>query len=293
MAIKLDMLRIFRIVAEQGTLAGAADILGRTPSAVSMMLAQLEDELGAPLFEAERKNRLSHLGELVLAECVRATDTFARSTEAIKRHVTSTAGTVRIAAVPSATVTLLPRTIAAFQLFRPDVRLTISDVDSAAVRRRIRFDEADIGIVTGGGSDNEAGEIILVDRLGIVHRKDGAIARAAANGVNTWALIELEPLIENPLCYLVDEPTVMRKLHACNLEARNTTALLSFVHEGLGATILPESAIAPRASELAFTAPENPSASRELRIIRNERRRLSPVGEVFWNTLLSTGRSHG
>ena len=46
MSLKLEMLRVFRTVAEKGTLALAADALGRTPSAVSMMLAQLEAQIG-------------------------------------------------------------------------------------------------------------------------------------------------------------------------------------------------------------------------------------------------------
>ncbi|WP_254703064.1 LysR family transcriptional regulator [Roseovarius sp. THAF8] len=53
------MLRCFLTVAERGNLADAAEALGRTPSAVSMMLRQFEDHIGAPLFEAGRKSRLT------------------------------------------------------------------------------------------------------------------------------------------------------------------------------------------------------------------------------------------
>ncbi|MEL6121714.1 MAG: LysR family transcriptional regulator, partial [Pseudomonadota bacterium] len=42
MAIKIEMLRCFRAVADSGSLADAAEILGRTPSAISMMLRQFE-----------------------------------------------------------------------------------------------------------------------------------------------------------------------------------------------------------------------------------------------------------
>ena len=72
MSIKLEMLRVFRVVAEQGTLAASARSLGRTPSAISMTLAQLEDDIGAPLFETDRKSRLTPLGRLVLEESRRA-----------------------------------------------------------------------------------------------------------------------------------------------------------------------------------------------------------------------------
>ncbi|WP_083649556.1 LysR family transcriptional regulator [Salaquimonas pukyongi] len=286
------MLRVFRIVAEQGTLAGAAEILGRTPSAVSMMLQQLEDHLGAALFETDRKNRLSALGRLVLAESTHATDAFDRSTSAIGRHLMSAAGTVRIAAVPSATVSLLPAAVATFRRSRPDVRLEISDIDSASVRRLVRFGEADIGILSAAPGDAGEGETILCDDLGIVHRKDGPIwhalrerSRALSWESLSWELLALEPLIVNPLCHLVDNAEVGKLVEGCNLQARNTTALLSFVRGGLGATILPHSALASGPEGLAFIRPANPLAQRELRKIHSTERRLSPVALAFWNIL--------
>ncbi|MES0884051.1 LysR family transcriptional regulator [Roseibium sp. SCP14] len=284
MAIKLEMLRVFRTVAEQGTLAAAANALGRTPSALSMMLAQLEEELGAPLFETDRKNRLSPLGELVLAESTHATDTFDRSQEAIRRYVSSTAGTVRIVTVPSATVNLLPERISAFSLKHPDVRLEIGDADSRSVRRRIRLEEADIGIVTSTPDAPEEGTVVLQDDLGIVFRQGGEISKKVEAGIEpSWSFARLEPFIGNALCDLVANEDVKDVWATCTLEARNTTALLSFVREGLGATILPEGAVTHQGAEIGFTRPADPLAQRQLRMIRNPDRRLSPVAEEFWN----------
>lgn len=288
--IKLEMLRVFRIVAEQGNLSGAAKELGRTPSAVSMMLAQLEDHIGAPLFETDRKNRLTMLGRLIFEESSRATDAFTRSLDAIERHRTSIAGTVRIATVPSATVTLLPEMVMNFRSSYPDVRLEISDVDTAAVHRRIRNEEADIGIVSAVADDDRANDasIIMYDDLGIVSLADGEIARAAQPGAEHlgWGLLEREPLIANPLCGMVDDPTVQRLLLICTLEARNTTALLSFVRRGLGATILPHSTIKGQSEDLAFFAPPSFPVRRALLKIANPDRTLNPAALAFWNRLV-------
>lgn len=286
MAIKLEMLRVFRVVAEKGALSQAAAELGRTTSAVSMMLAQLEDNIGASLFEGERKNQLTKLGELILAEATRATDVFDSSREAIQRLTNSIAGTVRIAAVPSVTVTLLPRAIAEFRKIRPEVRLEISDLDSAGVRRRVRMDEADIGIVTGSASDGGEGVVIMRDRLGIAFHKDGEIAQALAAGADAnWSLLRKEPLIANPLCDQVPAPAVADLLRTCNLQAQNTTALISFVREGLGATVLPDSALSHRPDGIGFVAPTDIPAERELRMISNAERRLNPAATEFWNML--------
>jgi len=280
------MLRTFRTVAEQGSLNAASALLGRTPSAVSMTLTQLQDHIGAPLFETDRKNRLTPLGRLVLEESGRATDAFARSIDAIGRHAVSTAGTVRIAAVPSATVTILPGIIAAFRQIRPEVRFEISDVDSATVRRRVKTDAADIGILSASVDDRSDGNVILQDDLGIVCRAEGPIARAANGCVElSWALMEREPMIANPLCHLVASPHVAGLLAGCNLEARNTTALLCFVRAGLGATILPRSAVPQQPDDLVFLMPSDPPGQRQLRKIKAEDRHLGPAAEAFWSSL--------
>lgn len=293
MAIKLEMLRVFRVVAEKGALSQAAAVLGRTPSAVSMMLAQLEGNIGAPLFEGDRKNQLTRLGELVLAEAIRATDVFESSADSIRRLTNSIAGTVRIAAVPSFTATFLPRALAAFRQTHPEVRLEISDVDSASVRRRVRLDEADIGVVTGAADNGSEGVAIMRDRLGIAYHRDGAIARALAQGAAPdWTLLRLEPLIANPLCDLVRHPVVAELQESCTLQARNTTALIAFVREGLGATVLPDSLLLNR-EEIRHLSPSAPETRRELRMILNPERRLNPAAEKLWNVLAAHRRAEG
>src|SRR6056297_3082102 len=96
------MLRCFRTVADHGSLSEAAAVLGRTPSAVSMMLKQFEDHIGAPLFETARKSRLTPLGELVLHEAGRGLSHFDRTLAAIEGLSRAERGHVRLAVTPSA-----------------------------------------------------------------------------------------------------------------------------------------------------------------------------------------------
>jgi DNA-binding transcriptional LysR family regulator len=287
MSIKLEMLRVFRTVAETGTLAAAARELNRTPSAISMTLSQLADEIGAPLFETDRKNHLTLLGQLVLEESCRATDVFDKSSQAIRRHAISTAGIVRIAAVPSATVSLLPDVIEVFRKSHPDVRIEISDVDTPAVRRRVQRDEADIGIVSARPGETSEGNLILCDDLGIVCVEGGPLHRAhlSAGGTSNWSLLAHEPLIANPLCRLVDDPLVDTLMASSTLEARNTTAILSFVRRGFGASILPFEAVKSQPDGVEFFAPSNPISRRELRKIRQGNDYQSVAIETLWSLL--------
>ncbi len=66
----LDQLRIFLAVVETGSFAAAGRKLHRAVSVISYGIANLEAQLGLPLFEREgtKKPRLTQAGEAVLAE---------------------------------------------------------------------------------------------------------------------------------------------------------------------------------------------------------------------------------
>ena len=289
--MKLEMLRCFVTVARHGSLAGAAGALGRTPSAISMMLSQFEAQVGAPLFETDRKNRLTPLGKLTLQEAERALESFERSVAAIHRLSRSTAGTVRIAAVPSAALTVLPAAIALFRRTRPDVRLEISDVDSVAVLRRLDRDQADIGLASDGAPGVLEGEVIARDPLGIVCHEEGRIARQP--GPVTWGALGLEPFIGNALCGLVDRPEVQAIFGNCALTVLNTTTLMAFVRNGLGATILPERSLHGYGAPLRFLQPEDGQHLRDLVLLHNPVRRLNPAAEAMKEALRHAAAAQG
>jgi DNA-binding transcriptional LysR family regulator len=220
----------------------------------------------------------------VLEEAERAVDAFDRGVAAIDRHARTTAGTVRIATVPSAALTILPGVIAAFRILHPAVRLEISDADSADVLRRLQFDEADLGIASARPDQGRDGALISTEALGITCRPDGAIARAP--GPASWQLLDLEPLIANPLCALVPHEGLRRREAESPMAVRNTMTLLAMVRAGQGATILPESALRSLAPDLAFLAPADPPATRRLTLYDNAHRRPGPAVAAFAAALM-------
>ncbi|MEY2884193.1 MAG: hypothetical protein RL490_1917, partial [Pseudomonadota bacterium] len=70
LAPSFDQLRVFLTVLETGSLAAAGRRLGRATSAISYALANLEAQLGLPLFERQATRRLvpSEAGRVVAAE---------------------------------------------------------------------------------------------------------------------------------------------------------------------------------------------------------------------------------
>lgn len=111
MNLKPEALRTFVTVASCGNLAEAAKCLNRTPSAISMALKQLETQLGAPLFETDRKSTLTALGRFALEEGQRALNDFDQSVRSIQRYINGETGIIRLATVPSFATRLLPEII--------------------------------------------------------------------------------------------------------------------------------------------------------------------------------------
>src|SRR5258707_2923906 len=100
--VSLVALRVFREVAERGTLTSAAAALGYTQSAVSRQVASLERAAGAPLLERRHDGvRPTTAGHVVL----RHTATVLDQIDAAARELAglpAEAGTVRLGRVTSA-----------------------------------------------------------------------------------------------------------------------------------------------------------------------------------------------
>ena len=68
MNLDLDTLRAFTVAHDLGGLGQAAERLGRTPSAISLQMKRLQDDLGVPLFRKRGRGlALTEAGEVALA----------------------------------------------------------------------------------------------------------------------------------------------------------------------------------------------------------------------------------
>ncbi len=71
MRMTLRQLAVFVAVAQEGTVTKASDAVRLTQSAASMALADLEDGLGAPLFDRLGKRlQLNDLGRFLLPQAL-------------------------------------------------------------------------------------------------------------------------------------------------------------------------------------------------------------------------------
>ena len=285
MAIKIEMLRCFQAVVDHGRLSDAAVALGRTSSAVSMMLKQFEDHIGAPLFETTRKARLTTLGEQVYQEARRELDHFDRTVATLDGLSRSQAGYVRLAVTPSVATVILPPIIQAFLADHPGVRIEMHDMNSAAVQRELLNERADIGLASIGPAPGLERQKLFTDPFGVVCRADNRLARDWAR--LTWDDIAGEDFITNGLCSLITDRRFQPVLQDSRLTVPNTASLLALVRAGVGITVLPKLAVPPDFNDLVFLPMADASIRREVWMATPSRTRLSPVARDFTQAILS------
>tara|TARA_R110002126_G_scaffold146130_4_gene292049 strand:- start:712 stop:1611 length:900 start_codon:yes stop_codon:yes gene_type:complete len=280
MALKIEMLRCFVAVARSGNLSDAADKLSRTPSAVSMMLKQFEDHLGAPLFETDRKSRLTALGVFTLNEASQELKHFERTCDAIENYAHAKSGFVRIAVVPSVAGTILPRVVQAFLQRHPNVHVDIQDMDSAGVHREIVGERVDIGIASEIDVNSEIEcSPLFSDEFGIVCCADHRLS--SLDRAPTWNDLSDYPFIANGLCAKISDDNFQSVFKASNLMVRNTTSLLALVRTGIGITVLPRLVVDKSDKDIIFLSVSDPEARRHIAILHRVHNRLSPAAQNF------------
>ncbi|PVA11110.1 LysR family transcriptional regulator [Pelagivirga sediminicola] len=279
MAIKIEMLRCFHAVADHGSLTGAADALGRTPSAVSMMLRQFEDHVGAPLFESTRKSRLTPLGALIRDEAARALMHHARTIDAIEALAQARAGHVRLSCTPSVAQMIMPRVLRDFIKARPGVRIDMRDADSDAVRRHLIEGRADIGLATLPILPGFRRELLFSDAYGVICPAGHPLSRTQG-GVG-WHDLDGAAFIANGLCAQITDPDFQPVLAASNLMLRNTASILGMVRAGAGVTVLPRMALPLDFTDLVFLPLAGTQTRREVWMVTPGPGGLSPAAEAL------------
>ena len=279
MALKIEMFRCFEAVVDHGTLADAAEALGRTPSAVSMMLRQFEDHIGAPLFETARKSRLTPLGQAVEAETRRGLEHFDRTVQTIEALSRAQMGYVRVAVTPSLAQTVLPPVLQSFLGRYPDVHVDIRDMDSAAVMAEMKAERADIGLAGAGALAGFDCTRLFADPFGVVCRAHHPLARDWNQ--LSWADLGGETFIANGLCDQIDDPGFAPIRQSARLNVRNTASLLGLVKAGVGVTLLPRLVMLPEFTDLAFLPLADETVRREVWMIAQPRQMLTPASRAL------------
>lgn len=175
MNIKLDKLRSFVLVAEEGNLTRAAKRRHTTPSAVSEHLRQLEDQFGLSLFErSARGMALTDAGKAMLVPARQALQQINELDETARRLRCETPTRLSMG------LNAPPEYLKVDQMLRlaareqPDVALELCTSSSFLIAEQVRNGEMDLGFVYGEFASDDIHSIPLAPiRVCVVGPTDG------------------------------------------------------------------------------------------------------------------------
>ncbi|MBO9403387.1 LysR substrate-binding domain-containing protein [Shimia sp. R9_3] len=288
MTLKIEMLRGFVAVARSGNLTDAALILKRTPSAVSMMLKQFEAHLGEPLFETDRKNKLTALGAFVLEQSEQQLQHFDNTVRAIESFADASMGHVRIATVPSVAGTIMPRVFSGNIKAYESVRIDLRDMDSKSVLHELTRGRIDIGIATLSTHDTGLhSQPLMTDWFGVMLPPEHPLALTPAP--IEWDALAQEHLIANSLSEGILGAEVEALHSRSRFSAHNLTSILGLVRAGIGITILPEMAASSAGhTDLVFRPIADEKAKRHIHLLRRADSAMSPAAQRLEADILET-----
>ncbi|WP_301741932.1 LysR substrate-binding domain-containing protein [Klebsiella pneumoniae] len=172
--IRLRHLHTFVAVAHQGTLGRAAETLNLSQPALSKTLNELEQLTGTRLFERGRLGaQLTLVGEQFLTHAVKVLDALNSAGQALNRKEGLNNDIVRIGALPTAALGILPTVIGQFHKQQKDITLQVATMNNTMLLAGLKSGEIDIGI--GRMSDPElmSGlhyELLFLESLKLVVR---------------------------------------------------------------------------------------------------------------------------
>ncbi|ELO82872.1 LysR family transcriptional regulator [Salmonella enterica subsp. enterica serovar Enteritidis str. SARB17] len=167
-------LHTFVAVAQQGTLGRAAETLNLSQPALSKTLNELEQLTGTRLFERGRLGaQLTVPGEQFLIHAVKVLDALNTAGQALNRKEDASADVVRVGALPTAALGILPAAIGRFHQQQKSTSLQVATMNNTMLLAGLKSGEIDLGI--GRMSDPELMgglnyELLFLESLKLVVR---------------------------------------------------------------------------------------------------------------------------
>ena len=145
--MKINQVRCFCEVVDTGTLARAGERLHIAATAISMQIAQLEQQLGGALFDRGVKPMaLTALGQFFLPRAREFLATGERLEQDTKDMASGKRGWLGIGFVRSLIYSVVPAAVLAFRREYPDVKLELVELLTEAQPVQLRNDRIQIGL---------------------------------------------------------------------------------------------------------------------------------------------------
>ena len=276
--LTLKQFRYFEALAEHRHFGHAAASCSVSQPALSVQIQQMEQELGAPLFErAARQVRLTQFGEafaLRVRDIVARVDELGDFARATKDHLF---GRFRIGVIPTIAPYLLPRLLSELSLDHRDLDIHVRETLTPNLVQELVQGKIDCAIMALPAPDPALATVPLFsENFLLVRPKVDAHAPAPrAQDLGNMRLLLLEEghcFREQALAFCGAGPLVARD----GLDGSSLTTLVQMVGAGIGVTMIPEMAkeVETRSANVSCTAFDGPQPTRTIGLVW---RKTSPL----------------
>ena len=185
--LDIDVLRTFVAIADTGSFSSAANAVFRTPSAVSMQIKKLEEQIGVAVFDRDARSvTLTSDGEVLLGFARRL---LALNREAVSKFVAPTVtGVVRLGSPDDIGECVLPLVLKRFAVTHPGVTVDVVIDQSSNLRKRLDERRLDVTLVNMSHTVPGKGdtEVLLDEELVWAGAKCGTAYRRDPLPLSIW-----------------------------------------------------------------------------------------------------------
>lgn len=243
--MELRQLRYFLAIAEHGTFSKAASKVFVAQSALSHQLAQLEDELGARLFERSRRGvELTEAGVVFHTYATSILRQIEDAASSVAGLTDSPAGKVVFGIPHSASHALALPLLKAVHEELPKVQLELTEELTGNLTRQLLAGSLHMAILFDDGSlEDFISEPLVSEKMSLIYRPETADKKARANISFREALAKplILPAQPHGVRPLIEQQAAQAGLLAPNVVAdiSSISILRTSLLAGLGCTILP------------------------------------------------------
>jgi DNA-binding transcriptional LysR family regulator len=285
-------LRAFLLVAQHRNFSRAAEALFITPSGLSILIRELESQLGFRLFDRTTRHVvLTAHGHELLPIAQRSLAELDGAVSRIGRSATESSRWLSVGASPLIAANVLPQAIQEFRSHRPDLRIQLFDCEPASIIPMVESGKLDIGLrvlykpIPGLRRTPLFRFCLMVVRAD----NDPAFRRAST----TWSALKGEKLISlvptNEIQQLVNRHLAQAGIVVQpNGVIHYIDTLLAIVEAGEGSGIVPSWALAAcRNRKVVMSRLINPIVNLDFYQICDRGKQLPPGTEDFTSFLQS------
>lgn len=244
--LTFKQLRYFEALAEHGHFGRAASACAISQPALSVQIKELEESLGAELFErSARQIRLTNFGE-AFALRVRAILRSIEELEDLARaSQTRLAGRLRMGIIPTIAPYLLPAVIGSLSRTHEGLDLHVRETLTATLVQELVSGRLDTAIVALPVSEPSLTEVALFAENFVLVRPNEDAGKPVPD---REALREMKLLLlEEGHCFR-DQALSFCNMHSMPprelLDVSSLSTLVQMVSAGIGVTLIPEMAVA-------------------------------------------------